>query len=359
MSASSTQRRLARPQSSARADAARTQSAASPPRRTGWWAGAVVLGALLVAVVFVALQTPERATPAQVGSQRVVPERYDAERAFGYLEEICAIGPRISGTEGMHRQQELLLDFFRRQGAEAELQSFPARHPLSGETLTLANLIARFYPERPKRFLLCAHYDTLPFPDRDPINPRGVFLGANDGASGVAALMELSHHLDELPADVGVDMVLFDGEELVYDNRRDPYFLGSTHYAREYVAHPPAIPLRAGILLDMVADAAQQFYLEKNSWHYARPVAREVWDLAGRLGVRSFKSRVKHEVRDDHLPLNQIARIPTIDIIDFDYPRPGPRAMSYWHTQQDIPENCSGESLAAVVYVVHQWLLTK
>jgi hypothetical protein len=109
----------------------------------------------------------------------------------------------------------------------------------------------------------------------------------------------------------------------------------------------------------MVGDADQQLYLEQNSWRYARPVAREVWDLAGKLGVTSFKSRVKHEVRDDHLPLNQIAKIPTIDIIDFDYPRPNTRGMSYWHTQQDVPANCSGESIVAVVYVVDQWLKSK
>ena len=82
-----------------------------------------------------------------------------------------------------------------------------------------------------------------------------------------------------------------------------------------------------------------------------------VWKTAEQLGVSAFVPRTRHELRDDHLPLNQIAQIPTIDIIDFDYPRPGIGAPSYWHTQQDIPANCSGESLAAVIWVVHQWLI--
>jgi|GEM_PF-210586 len=327
-------------------------------KRPGVW---IAVGAFLLVAVVGGILTMQGGTRrVQLGTAAsAVPATYDSERAFGYLEKICAIGPRISGTQGMQQQQQLLIDFFEKQNGVVQLQAFDVRHPLTGARTTLANLIARFGVDRPKRYLIAAHYDTRPFPDRDPVNPRGVFLGANDGGSGVAALMELSHHLRDLPSDVGVDLILFDGEELVYDSDRDPYFLGSTHFAREYLAQPTTPRYQAGILLDMVGDAEQHFYIEKNSWRYARPVVREVWGLAEDLGVKSFHSRVKHEVRDDHIPLNTIARIPTIDIIDFDYPRPTTRGMSYWHTQQDVPANCSGESLAAVVYVVHQWLQSK
>ena len=327
----------------------------------GLWLGLLICLVLAVCAAVIAMQFPRRAAilPVAAPTFADVPKPYSAERAMSYLEQICELGPRISGTEGMRQQQELLVDFFRKQNATVELQTFPARHPLTGRTITMANFIASYHPHRPKRFLLAAHYDTRPYPDRDPVNPRGVFIGANDGASGVAALMELSHHLDDLPADVGVDLVLFDGEELVYEEPRDPYFLGSTHFAREYIANPPAIPYQAGIVLDMVADAEQQFFIEKNSWRYAQPIVREVWETAARLGIKSFIPQLRHEIRDDHLPLNQIAKIPTINIIDFDYPRPGQRGRSYWHTQHDIPANCSGNSLAAVVYVVHEWLKTK
>lgn len=256
----------------------------------------------------------------------------------------------------MKRQQEYLQRFFAGQGAAVTMQTFEIRHPEDGSPVPMANLIASWHPQRPKRFLLCAHYDTRPYPDSDPHNPRGVFVGANDGASGTAALMELAHQMQDLPADVGVDIVLFDGEEFVWQQGRDDYFLGSTFFAEKYRVSPPAIPYQAGILLDMIGDRELTIYYEQNSLKYARDVVKSVWRTAEQLGVRAFISRSRHKIEDDHIPLNQIAGIPTIDIIDFDYPRPGIGAPRYWHTEQDVPANCSGESIAAVVWVVHQWL---
>ncbi len=100
----------------------------------------------------------------------------------------------------------------------------------------MKNFIARYFPDRTTRVLICAHYDTRPFPDRDPKNPRGLFLGANDGASGVAFLHELAHAIPDLQTKVGVDLVLFDGEELIYDENRDRdnYFLGAKNFALDY-----------------------------------------------------------------------------------------------------------------------------
>ena len=286
-----------------------------------------------------------------------IPAQYNAERAFGYLNELCDLGPRPSGSPAMQRQQELLQKFFRERGAEVSLQTFQIRHPQDGSDVSLANLIASWHTDAPKRFLICAHYDTRPYPDRDARNPKGRFVGANDGASGTAGLMELANQMNDLPADVGVDLVLFDGEEFVFEQGRDDYFLGSTFFARKYAANPPAIPYRAGILLDMIGDRELRIYYEKNSLKYARQLARSIWKTAERLGVRAFVARSRTiPIDDDHIPLNEIARIPTVDLIDFDYPRPGIGAPSYWHTEQDVPANCSGQSLAAVVWVVHHWL---
>ncbi len=319
-----------------------------------------VCGALAVTTVvgvLVVMPWSNRHERAATTSGAVIPAPYDADRAYSYLLQICDLGPRPSATPAMRRQQEILTEFFEQRGAAVELQRFDVRHPQTGDAVELANLIASWHPQRPKRFLLCAHYDTRPFPDRDPHNPRGRFVGANDGGSGVAGLMELSNHIDLLPADVGIDIVMFDGEELVYEEGRDEYFLGSTYFARTYLANPPAVPYRAGVLLDMIGDKELKIYYERNSWNYAREVSKSVFATAASLGVDAFVPRIRHEIRDDHLPLNQIARIPTIDLIDFDYPRPGIGAPQYWHTMQDVPENCSGHSLATVVYVVHQWLM--
>jgi len=281
---------------------------------------------------------------------------FGGERAYQVLKEICAIGPRVAGSEGMRRQQVLLKAHFEKLGGRVTLQEFSARNPLDGKPVKLANLIAEWHPERKERILLCAHYDTRPFPDQDPINPRGIFVGANDGASGVAVLCELAYSMRELKTNYGVDFVLFDAEELIYDTQRDPYFLGSEHFAREYVANPPGHRYRCGVLLDMVGDAQLQLYQEINSLRTAeqKQIVNDIWGVARSLGVREFIARTGHEVRDDHLALNDIARIPSIDIIDFDYPTA--RGPAYWHTTQDVPEKCSALSLAKVGWVIKTWL---
>jgi Zn-dependent M28 family amino/carboxypeptidase len=183
------------------------------------------------------------------------------------------------------------------------------------------------------------------------------FLGANDGASGVAVLCTLASDMATLEGQWGVDFVLFDGEELVYNERRDNYFLGSTWFARQYIAEPPPYRYRWGVLLDMVGDASLQIYQERYStrWDDTRPLVDQIWRTAQRLGVQEFIARRRHWIRDDHLPLHDIAGIPTCDIIDFDYPFPGSRE-SYWHTTADRPENCSPLSLAKVGWVIREWL---
>lgn len=291
-------------------------------------------------------------------STRPIPPSYSPDRSMGYLRAIVDMGPRLTGSEAMSRQQAFLTEFFTNQEANVSLQKTKIRHPETGETVEMANLIAAWFPERPIRFLLCAHYDTRPFPDQDRHDPKGLFLGANDGASGVAAWMEMSHHFADLPEDIGVDVVLFDAEEFIYDDRRDEYFLGSTFFAQQYRMSPPAVPYRAGVLLDMVGDRELQLIYDRASLRYAKDVTKSIWRTAARLGVSAFVPRTRmQEIRDDHLPLNEIAKIPTTNLIDFDYPRPGFRAPQYWHTTEDTPDKCSGLSLATVTWVVHQWIL--
>jgi glutaminyl-peptide cyclotransferase len=290
------------------------------------------------------------------GQRQPPPPPCDPARAMSYLEAICEIGPRPSGSEGMVKQQAYLTEFFESLQWTVERQEFGGRHPVTGEQILFVNLVASYQPELKDRILLCAHYDTRPYPDRDRRNPKGVFVGANDGASGVATLMELAHHLPDLPQAIGVDIILFDGEELIYDEIRDPFFIGSKHFANAYASDQWPRRYRAAILLDMVGDADLEIYQEKNSVSYARDLVDSVWASAKSLKVTSFHSRARHEVRDDHLALNEIAKIPAIDIIDFDYPRPGMRQESYWHTTKDIPANCSGDSLATVGSILFHWL---
>lgn len=325
-------------------------------QRWPWLALGLAIGAGL-GVYFFKGSEEALERPLELTSQPI-PAVYSAERAFGYLEKLCEFGPRPTGSEAMFKQRGFLADFFTEQGADVSLQKDMIRHPVTGEAVEMANLIASWYPDRPVRFLCCAHYDTRPFPDRDRVNPRGVFVGANDAASCVAAWMELSHQFSDLPEHIGIDVVLFDAEEFVFAEGRDDYFLGSIHFAQNYRASPPDVPYRAGVLLDLIGDRELQLLYERNSLRYAPDVTKSIWRTAARLGVRAFVPRTRMQpIRDDHIPLNEIAGIPTTDLIDFDYPRPGFRAPQYWHTTEDLPDKCSGTSIAAVIWVVHQWML--
>lgn len=310
------------------------------------------------------LQAENRSLATLAQSKTTVPDHdlrkaknpFQGPRAYRYMKQLCALGPRQSGSPAMRAQQELLTNHFERLGGKIYFQRFRSRHPQMGLLVPMANLICQWHPKRAKRILLCAHYDTRPLPDRDrdPEKRRnGTFLGANDGASGVALLMELAHLIPQLNSMYGIDFVLFDGEEFVYRDT-DPYFLGSEWFARRYVDNPPNYRYVWGVLLDMVGDADLQLYQERHSmsWPDTRPLVLDIWATAQRLGVEEFIPRRKYDVRDDHLRLHNIAKIPTCNIIDFEY-GPGHR---YWHTEADTPDKCSASSLAKVGWVVHEWL---
>ena len=280
---------------------------------------------------------------------------FNREYAFNHLKAICAIGPRISASQGMAKQQAMLEKHFEALGAQVGYQNFNVNNPATGQPAALSNLVVRFHPERTIRLMVCCHYDTRPFPDRDEVNPQGVFIGANDGASGAAFLCELGRHIPNMEGPVGFDFVFFDGEEFVYDVAgRDPMFLGSQHFAQQYQAGNWDVRYPFAVLVDMIGDKDLQLKMEVNSLNMARNLTQMIWSIAKDLKVREFRAVKGHIIKDDHLPLNQIAKIPTCDIIDFDYPKPGMR-NKYWHTTQDIVENCSADSLGKVGKVMLEW----
>jgi hypothetical protein len=289
---------------------------------------------------------PARARPAPI----------DGARAYGYLKQICDLGPRISGSPQNIKQRELVADHFRKLGATLREQTFSTRHPLTGKPVTMVNLIASWFPDRAERVVLLAHYDTRPRPDqeRDPARRNLPFLGANDGASGVALLMEIAHHLNENATPWGVDLLLVDGEELVYDQdgrRYGEFFLGAKEFAKQYKKERRSGKADSkyvcGILLDMVAGRDQIIRREPNSVRHAGGLVRELWSVAQHIGAESFIEQMGREVLDDHLALNG-EDIPTADLIDFEYP--------HWHLASDTPEACAPESLEEVGRVVTGWL---
>lgn len=284
-------------------------------------------------------------------------ESFNGDAAFDMLKAVVQLGPRITGSEAMTKQQQLLQKHFEELGAKVWYHEFPMAHPKTGRKVNVRNMIVTWHPERRERVMLCTHYDTRPQADKDKKNPRGKFDGANDGASGVGLFAELGRHMPGIDATFGVDFVLFDAEEFVFDPGRDPLFVGSTGFANAYATEPDKrkFVYQCAVLIDMIGDAHLDLYWETNSFRNAGDLCKEIWSVAADLDVVEFHPEIKHEIRDDHLPLINIAKIPTIDIIDFDYPTLL-QSNLYWHTQQDVPENCSADSLSKVGRVLLEWI---
>ena len=280
------------------------------------------------------------------------PAAFDGKRAMEYLEAICKIGPRMSGTDGMKKQQELLEKHFTNLGGKVTYQRFNTgkQARLRQQNVDMANMIVSWNPDRQRRVILCSHYDTRPMADqeRDERLRRQPFISANDGGSGVALLMELAHHMKDLDTTVGVDFVLFDGEEYIWDSN-DEYFFGSKHFGAEYRKNRGQMQYTGAVLLDMAGGKNAKFPIEQNSWWRAEKLVREVWGIAAELKCEMFRGNEfsKFEVQDDHIALNR-SGIPAIDIIDFDYP--------HWHRITDVPENCSAQTMEQVARVLSVWV---
>jgi hypothetical protein len=277
------------------------------------------------------------------------PVAFDGKRAMRYLRDICAIGPRMSGTLGMKKQQDLVKKHFDDLGVAVEFQKFQGKQPSQARAVEMANVIVSFHPDFPRRIILCSHYDTRPIADQepDPRKWRDPFVSANDGGSGVAFLMEMAHHVKGLKTKVGVDFVLFDGEEYIFDKNRDKYFLGSQHFAQAWRIKKDRPEYLGAVLLDMIAGKNARFPVEGYSWFRAERLCRDLWGIAQEQDCRAFVPQLGDHVQDDHLALLN-ADIPAVDIIDFSY--------RHWHRLTDTPENCDPAGMEQVAKVLSVWL---
>lgn len=279
-------------------------------------------------------QTPTtQPTNTPTPTPTLVPEKFNGQRAYADVETQVALGPRIPGTAGHDKIREWLQNEIIAAGWQVEVQA--------SETMghTVYNLIGK-NSEKPPQIILGAHYDSRMFADNDPdpANRAEPVPAANDGASGVAVLLELAR---SLPTNtVPVWLVFFDAE----DNGRIEdwdWILGS----REFVKNNSLQP-RAAIIVDMIGDADLNIFRERNS---NVQLTDEIWATAKRLGHGDkFIDEYKHSMLDDHTPFLD-AGIPAVDIIDFDYP--------YWHTVQDTPDKVSAESLQVVGETLHSWII--
>ncbi|MFL5338935.1 MAG: M28 family peptidase [Gemmataceae bacterium] len=272
---------------------------------------------------------------------------FDAGRAMGYLRDLCDIGPRISGSEGMAKQQKLLQEHFEKHGGKVTLQRFEAKQVSRKDPVAMANMVVTWNPDKERRVIFCGHYDTRPIADQEPERRKWTqpFVAANDSASVAAWMMELAHHMKEFSPNVGIDFVLFDGEEYIFEPGNDKYFFGSEHFAAEYRKQKQTRYL-AGVLLDLFAGKNAKYPVEQNSAFWAGAVVEDIWKTAAEIGVTAFENRRGPTVDDDHIALNK-AGIPTVDVLDFEY--------RHWHRLTDLPDMCSGESMAQVAKVLLAW----
>lgn len=267
---------------------------------------------------------------------------FDANNAYHYLLKQCEFGPRVPGGPAHRDGLAFLTSELQRFGARVSHQAFLQNLPFTDESVTLTNIIASFGLDKSQRVLLCAHWDSRPWADQDSVleNRSQPVLGANDGASGVAVLLEVARQIQRAEPLYGVDIIFFDGEDSGRPGHSDTYALGSQYFGK---SKDPNYRPQWAILLDMIGDRDLQIYQEENSLRYAPEVVKMVWERAQSLGLSAFVPRPGYEVTDDHLPLLR-AGIPCINIIDFNY--------HYWHTTADTPDKCSPESLAQVGQLV-------
>jgi Zn-dependent M28 family amino/carboxypeptidase len=285
---------------------------------------------------------------------------FDGERTMKYLKQLCDLGSRVSGTEPMKKQQALLIKHFEAHGGKVTKQEFQAKQRSRRDPVGMTNLIASWYPDRKNRVILCAHYDTRPQADQEP-DPRNwsrMFVSANDGTSGVAFLMEVAHHLKDLKTDIGIDLVLFDGEEYIFagPDGGDLFFFGSEHFAAEYKANKNKLPYRyvAAVLFDLFAHENARLAVDGYSWQSSKDLVNEIWSIADQVKAKTFHYELGFKrgqfVQDDHVALQEVG-IPAVDIIDFDY--------KHWHLLSDTPDKCSPKQMATVAQVIFNWLQLK
>lgn len=306
---------------------------------------------------------------SQQNSQPVVNIELNADSAYAFCAAQCAFGPRTMNSEAHERCLQWIQQKFQDYGCQVTLQQADLRG-YDGTILKSTNIIARqpsaISRQPSSRILICAHWDSRPWADNDPdsANWRKPVMGANDGASGVAVMLELARLLQQHDsARVAVDFICFDAEDWGVPQwsdevDADSWALGAQYWAASYASAPVPAASTAGesqpsydyaILLDMVGGQGAKFYQEYYSLQYARPIVEKVWQAADAAGYGSFfPSKDGGGVTDDHIPVNEKAHIPCIDIINH-YPDCEQSSFGpTWHTVNDDMQHLDKNTLQAV-----------
>lgn len=295
---------------------------------------------------------------------------FNADSAFNDIVAQCEFGPRVPGTEAHSRCGDWIVKRFQSLGLTVEEQTAPITM-WDGSVFKCRNIIAHYGNARKadgmpgsatpahrndekKPFLFAAHWDSRPWADADPDESqhKQPVMAANDGASGVALMLELARHIAEVCPDRPVDFVCFDLEDYGKDDQENSFALGALHWSKMN-----RTDYEWGILFDMVGGEGAQFCYEGYSMRYAQWLVARTWSAATTAGMAEF---FPHKdggiITDDHVPMNEVAGIPTIDIIPY-YNQAGiPSFGPTWHTTKDTPEHISRETLKGVGQTILQLL---
>ena len=307
----------------------------------------------------------------QSGKQAAVTEPYSrvspdfsADSAYSFIQAQVDFGARVPGTEAHEACGDYLSSKLKRYGATVVEQHAEITH-YNGQNLPIRNIVGSWHPEREKRILLFAHWDSRPFADEetDDLRQQQPIAGADDGGSGVGVLLEIARQLHQQPTEVGIDIIFFDLEdwgqpsfdkELV---QGDWWCMGSQYWSEQ--PHVENYRAAYGILLDMVGGSNATFLKEGYSMQYASGVVEKIWSIAARLGYGNFFiPQSGGYITDDHVAVNEQQRAPSANVINLKRDT-NTGFASHWHTLSDDMRNIDRNTLKAVGQTVMEVIYTE
>lgn len=330
----------------------------------------IMIALLIVALIagaafnFLPSNKAEVSETEEIEKVQPVGPDFNADSAYIYLQEQCDFGPRTMNSTAHDKCEKWIIQKFEQYGCKVTTQK-ATLNGYDGTPLRSTNIIASYNPEATTRIMFCAHWDCRPWADNDPdsTNWHKPIVAANDAASGVGVMIELARILKGSGFELGVDFICFDAEDygtpqwFEGEDPGDTWALGAQYFANNL---PEGYAPRYGILLDMVGGVGAKFYREGMSMQYAPAIVKKVWNAARQVGYGSyFPKDDGGMITDDHIPVNQTANIPCIDVIPY-YPDCAQSSFGpTWHTIADNMDNIDKNTLKAVGQTMVQVLFTE
>ena len=330
----------------------------------------IMIALLIVALIagaainFLPSNRAEVSETEEIEKVQPVGPDFNADSAYIYLQEQCDFGPRTMNSVAHDKCEKWIIQKFEQYGCKVTTQK-ATLNGYDGTPLRSTNIMASYNPKATTRIMFCAHWDCRPWADNDPdsTNWHKPIVAANDAASGVGVMIELARILKGSGLELGVDFICFDAEDygtpqwFEGEDPGDTWALGAQYFANNL---PEGYAPRYGILLDMVGGVGAKFYREGMSMQYAPAIVKKVWNAARQVGYGSyFPKDDGGMITDDHIPVNQTANIPCIDVIPY-YPDCAQSSFGpTWHTIADNMDNIDKNTLKAVGQTMVQVLFTE